>query len=144
MRAAAKKLDELPQAGRDYQLAIVWLERVATTRLPQVVPADLRAAWAGLVARAQVNRHHLVTREQLSVRSEMSRLLKSLEPGRFVDFVTLFAPNADVSHLIVTFLALLELAREELIEVAQTEPYAPIYVQRRGERAFALAAESNG
>ncbi len=144
MRAAAKKLDELPHAGRDYQLALVWLDRVATSRLPQVVPADLRAAWAGLVARAQVNRHHLVTREQLSVRGEMSRLLKALEPGRFVDFVTLFARNADVSHLIVTFLALLELAREELIEVAQTEPYAPIYVQRRGERAFALAAESNG
>ena len=73
----------------------------------------------------------------------MSRLLKVLDPARFVDFVTLFAPHADVPHLIVTFLALLELAREELIEVAQTEPYAPIYVQRKGERAFALAPESN-
>jgi segregation and condensation protein A len=144
MRAAAHKLDELPQAGRDYQVAIIWLDRVVASRLPNVVPDDLKAAWAGLVARAAVNRHHLVTREQLSVRGEMSRLLKLLEPARFVEFVTLFAPHADVPHLIVTFLAMLELAREELIEVAQTEPYAPIYVQRKGERAFVLAADANG
>jgi len=141
MKLAARKLDELPLAGRDYELARVWLERIARERLPEVVPADLQAAWAGLVARAKVNRHHLVTREQLSVRGEMSRLLKLLEPSRFVEFTKLFALHADLPHLIVTFLALLELAREELVGIAQAEPYAPIYVERRGEPGFTLAAD---
>jgi segregation and condensation protein A len=141
MKLAARKLDELPLVDRDFSTARVWLERVSTARLPNGSPDDLRAAWAGLVARAKVNRHHLVTREQLSVRGEMSRLLRTLEPQRYAEFTTLFAPHADVSHLIVTFLALLELAREELITIAQAEPYAPIYVQRRSEQGFALAAD---
>jgi segregation and condensation protein A len=141
MKLAARKLDELPLLDRDFTLARVWLDRLAVARLPEVRPSDLRAAWEGLVARARVNRHHLVTREQLSVRGEMSRLLKVLDSSRYAEFTTLFAPHADVAHLIVTFLALLELAREELIGIAQAEPYAPIYVQRKGERGFALAAD---
>jgi len=142
MKLAAHKLDALPLAERDFALARVWLDRVVAGRLPDVAPEDLRTAWAGLVARAKVNRHHLVTREQLSVRGEMSRLLKVLEPAHYAAFTALFAPHADVAHLIVTFLALLELAREELIGIAQAEPYAPIYVQRQRERGFALAADA--
>jgi segregation and condensation protein A len=141
MKLAAHQLDHLPLVERDFALARVWLDRVVAARLPDVRPDDLRAAWAGLLARAKVNRHHLVTREQLSVRGEMSRLLRVLEPSRFIEFTTLFAAHADVPHLVVTFLALLELAREELIEIAQAEPFAPIYVQRRGDRAFALASD---
>jgi segregation and condensation protein A len=106
-----------------------------------VTPADLRAAWAGLIARARSHRHHLVTREQLSVRSEMSRVLKLLQPVRFVEFTAMFAQHADVAHLVVTFLALLELSREQLISIAQAEPYAPIYAQLRGEAPFSLDAE---
>ena len=104
-------------------------------------PDDLKAAWAGLVQRARVNRHHLVSREQLSVRSEMSRVLKMLEPERFLEFTMLFAAHADVPHLVVTFLALLELAREQLVSIAQTEPYAPIHVQLKGAPAFSLASD---
>ncbi len=141
MKTAARGVDELPLAGRDFMLTRVWLERVATQRLPAVSAADLRSAWASLIARAQGNRHHLVTREQLSVRGEMSRVLKLLEPGRFAEFTSLFAASADVPHLVVTFLALLELAREQLITIAQAEPYAPIYVQLQAARAFALAAD---
>jgi segregation and condensation protein A len=141
MKLAARKLDELPLAERDFETARVWLERIAPRRLPQVNPEDLRAAWASLIARAKVNRHHLVTREQLSVRAAMSSLLKRLEIGRFAEFTTLFSEHADVPHLVVTFLALLELTRERLVEIAQAEPYAPIYVQLQGERAFALDAE---
>jgi segregation and condensation protein A len=143
MKLAAKKLDELPLVERDFELARVFLERMAAARLPDVSPGDLRAAWAGLLARARVNRHHLVTREQLSVRAEMSRLLKALDPSQYVEFTTLFAAHADVAHLIVTFLALLELAREELVGITQAEPYAPIYVLRKGEPGFALAADAD-
>src|SRR5262249_28468661 len=141
MKGAARALDALPLAERDFATVRVWLERIATTRFPGVSPEDLQSAWAGLIARAKANRHHLVTPEQLSVRGEMSRLLKMLEPGRYAEFTTLFAARADLPHLVVTFLALLELAREQLIAIAQAVPYAPIYVQLQGERGFALAAD---
>ncbi|MBK9676276.1 MAG: segregation/condensation protein A [Betaproteobacteria bacterium] len=141
MKLAARQIDELPLAGRDYATVRVWFDHVAAARLPDVSPADLRAAWATLIARARSNRHHLVTREQLSVRAEMSRLLKSLEPSRYAEFRQLFAAHRDVAHLVVSFLAMLELARERLVDIAQAEPYAPIYVQLRGEPGFALTAE---
>ena len=140
MKQGAREIDALPLADRDFALVRVWFERAAAARLPDVYPEDLRTAWAGLLARARINRHHLVSREQLSVRAEMSRILKTLEPSRFAEFTTLFARHADVPHLIVTFLALLELAREQLVTIAQAEPYAPIYVQSTGGPAFALAS----
>ena len=142
MKAAAQALDALPLAERDFATVRVWFERIAATRLPEVAPEDLRSAWITLVARAKAYRHHKVTREELSVRAEMSRVLKALPAGRYVEFVDLFAAHADVPHLVVTFLALLELAREQLVDIAQAEPFAPIYVNARGERAFALAADS--
>jgi len=142
MKAAAQAIDALPLADRDFATVRVWFERVAPSRLPDVTPADLKAAWATLIARARSNRHHQVTREQLSVRAEMSRVLKALPAGRFIEFIELFAPHADVPHLVVTFLALLELAREQLIDIAQAEAFAPIYVNVRGERAFVLAGDA--
>jgi segregation and condensation protein A len=68
----------------------------------------------------------------------MSRVLKLLEPVRYLEFTAMFAAHADVPHLVVTFLALLELAREQLVSIAQTEPYAPIHVTLTGAPAFAL------
>ena len=138
IKQAARDIDALPLADRDFATVRVWFEHVALTRLPEVSPGDLRAAWAGLVAQARINRHHLVSRELLSVRAEMSRILKVLKPSRFAEFTTLFARHGDIAHLIVTFLALLELAREQLVTIAQAEPYAPIYAQLTGGPAFAL------
>ncbi len=138
MKAAAQALDAIPQEGRDFATVCVWFDRTVATRLPDVVPEDLRRAWASLVSRAKAARHHLITREQLSVREEMSRVLRLLEDGDYREFTTLFHEHADVPHLVVTFLALLELAREQLIEVAQAEPFAPIYVQSKREAPFVL------
>src|SRR5512134_1427985 len=76
MKQAAQEIDRLPLADRDFATVRVWFERVATSRLPNVRPEDLRAAWAALIQRAKIHRHHLVTREQLSVRAEMSRIMK--------------------------------------------------------------------
>jgi segregation and condensation protein A len=141
MKQAAREIDALPLAERDFATVRIWFDHTAAARLPEVAPHDLKAAWATLIQRARVNRHHLVTREQLSVRSEMSRIMKLLEPRHFAEFTALFAARADVAHLVVTFLAMLELAREQLVEIAQAEPYAPIYVQLKGEPAFALAPD---
>jgi segregation and condensation protein A len=138
MKAAAQALDAMPQEGRDFATVCIWFDRMAEARLPDVAPEDLRRAWASLIVRAKAARHHLISREQLSVREEMSRVLKLLENGDYREFTTLFHEHADVPHLVVTFLALLELAREQLIEIAQAAPFAPIYVQSKREVPFVL------
>src|SRR5215467_3068401 len=68
MKLAAQRLNAMPQAGRDFALVQAWIDDEAPVRLPQVDPDDLRHAWLSILARAAVNRHHKVTREQLSVR----------------------------------------------------------------------------
>jgi segregation and condensation protein A len=141
MKQAARGLDELPVAGRDFHVVQVWFERSVAERLPEVRPEDLKNAWIALVQRAKVNRHHLVTREQLSVRAQMSRLLRLLERGEYVEFVELFEEAADVPHLVVTLLAILELAKEGLVKVTQAAPYSPIHVRlARGDATTADAA----
>jgi len=142
MKLAAKKLEELPKADRDFMLAQVWFERQVVVRVPTVHPEDLKNAWAQLLARAKANRHHLVTREQLSVRAQMSHILRFLRPGCFVEFTQLFCGNARMPELVVSLLAILELARESLVQITQAEPYAPIYVQLVGEGRPALELSS--
>ena len=136
MKQAAKALDELPRVDRDFDRVEVWIEKLAAVRLPLVRPEDLRAAWGSILQRAKVNRHHLISRDELSVRDQMSRILRRLEPGTFIEFEKLFEEEATVPMVVVTFLAVLELCREGLIDVAQAEAFAPIYVQLKpGEGA---------
>ena len=129
MKAAAQGINEMPQVGRDFSLVQVWLDEEGAQRLPDVDPDDLRNAWLGLVARARVTRHHRITREQLSVREHMSRILRNLQNLRFVRFEDLFDANVGVPVLVVTFLAVLELARETLVQVTQQGAFSPIYVK---------------
>ena len=129
MKKASRRLDELPQAGRDYTLVSVWIDKVVVERLPEVDPEDLRNAWLALVARARAARHHRVTREQLSVRERMSTLLRRLQGAGFMEFSQLFNPLRGIADLVVTFLALLELARESLVQITQQGSFAPIYVR---------------
>jgi len=129
MKLAAYNLERLPQAERDFALVRVHLERAAAQRLPEVRPDDLRHAWLGLVARARIMRHHRVTREQLSVREHMTRILRRLGEREFVEFTELFQPEAGVPVLVVTLLAVLELAKESLITVTQTQTFGTIYVR---------------
>ena len=129
MKKAATRLDELPQLGRDYELVCVWVEKTITERLPDVDAEDLRSAWLALIARARAARHHRVTREQLSVRERMSTVLRRLRGHGFLEFSQLFNPLRGIAELVVTFLALLELARESLIQITQQGSFAPIYVR---------------
>ncbi len=129
IKLAAARLDELPLMGRDFLRAQVALDQAAGTRLPDVDPEDLRTAWAAILRRAKLVAHHHITREQLSVREHMSLVLRSLQGKRFVEFERLFNVAKGVPVVVVTFIAMLELAREHLIEVTQAEAYAPIYVR---------------
>lgn len=129
MKLAAQKLNELPQAGRDFELVNVLIERVVVERLPNVSVDDLRIAWSALLARAKVNAHHKVRREELSVREQMTRLLRQLRHGEFEAFENLFELSGGVPQLVVTFIAILELAKETLVEIMQTETLGKIYVR---------------
>jgi segregation and condensation protein A len=133
IKLAAHKLNELPQAGRDFQLVQVWIEQVSSQRLAQVRPEDLREAWLGIIARAKITQHHTITREQLSVRERMTRVLRALRGAQFVAFESLFDAAAGLGELVVTLLAILELAREGLVDVTQQEAYSPIYVRLTGD-----------
>jgi len=129
MKLAAHKLDALPLLGRDFFTVEVWIEQAAVQRLPQVRTQDLIAAWQSLLMHARMNQHHKVTREELSVREFMSAILRRLQGGQFAEFTSLFEVSKGVAVIVVSFLALLELVRESLIQVTQSEPYAPIYVK---------------
>jgi segregation and condensation protein A len=134
MKKAAAAIAEVPVAGRDFSVVEVYLEQMAP-KLPGVNMADLSEAWRSILARAKMTRHHKITREQLSVRAHMSRILRTLQPGAFVEFSDLFEAGQGVPVLVVSFLALLELARESLIDITQQSPFDPIYVKLRSERA---------
>ena len=129
MKKAAQALDELPQVGRDVVAISVWIEKAVSERLPDVHPQDLAEAWRGLLHRARMSKHHRISREELSVREHMSAVLRTLKERRVMEFSELFDPARGVPVLVVTFLALLELARELLIEITQSECFAPIYVK---------------
>jgi len=135
MKKAAMALGDAPVAGRDFSVVEVYIERALVERLPGVEIADLSEAWRSILARARMTRHHKISREQLSVRAHMSRILKALGTGRFVEFSELFEPHHGVPVLVVSFLALLELAREALIELTQQGAFDPIYVKLKSERA---------
>ena len=135
MKRAAHAISEIPVAGRDFSVVEVYIEQTLAQKLPGVRVADLSEAWRSILARARMSRHHKITREQLSVRAHMSRILKALAPGTFVEFSQLFEAERGVAVLVVSFLALLELAREALIEITQQTPFDPIYVKLKSERA---------
>jgi segregation and condensation protein A len=129
MKLAGQKLDALPQRDRDFSAVEVWIEQSIVKRLPQVQAHDLENAWRLLLARARLSRHHKVTRDELSVREHMTLILRKLAGTDFREFTELFEPWRGVAVLVVNFLAVLELAREGLIQVTQAQAYAPIYVR---------------
>jgi segregation and condensation protein A len=133
MKLAAQRLNELPQLGRDFQRARAAMDIQVERMLPEVNADDLKQAWLDIIRRARLNAHHKITREQLSVREHMTRILRRLADVRFLEFNQLFSEQIEqgqgVPVVVVHFLALLELARESLLDITQAEPYAPIYVR---------------
>jgi segregation and condensation protein A len=129
IKYGAQQLDRTPQLGRDFLRAQVHLEQEIEQRLPQVEAADLRAAWADILRRARLIEHHRISRAELSVREHMTHILRSLHDRRFAEFQEMFDASRGVAVVVVTFIALLELAKESLVEITQAAAYAPIYVR---------------
>jgi segregation and condensation protein A len=129
IKLAAARLDALPVIGRDFLRAQVTIEQSLKPRFPDVEADELRAAWQDILKRAKLNQHHTITREQLSVREHMSIVLRRLQGKRFALFEDLFDVGRGPQVLVVTFIAMLELSREHLLEVTQAEAFAPIYVR---------------
>jgi segregation and condensation protein A len=129
MKLAAARLNEVPQLGRDVLRAQVYIEQSLQPRFPDVGVVDLQDAWRDILKRAKLVQHHKISREELSVREHMSLVLRKLQGRKFIEFEDLFEVQRGMPVVIVTFIAMLELAKETLIEVTQAEAYAPIYVR---------------
>jgi segregation and condensation protein A len=129
MKLAAARLDALPVLGRDFLRAQVTIEQSLQPRFPDVAVDELRDAWGHILKRAKLHQHHKITREELSVREHMSLVLRTLQGRRFAEFDALFDVTRGPQVVVVTFIAMLELAREHLIEITQAEAFAPIYVR---------------
>lgn len=129
MKAAAAKLDDMPHAGRDFQWITVWIADQVVERQPDVNVHDLQVAWLTLMKQAKVRQHHKIKREELSVREHMTLILRKLQGRGYVLFESLFDVSLGTSGLVIGFLAVLELAREAMVELTQTEALAPIYVK---------------
>ena len=129
MKLAAFELDTLPQVGRDFVRTQIYVDQTVVTRFPDVNVVDLQTAWNDLLRRAKLTARHTISRQELSVREHMSSILRLLQSAKFVEFHELFDPTRGVPVIVVNFIALLELAKETLIEITQAEAFAPIYVR---------------
>ena len=130
-KRAASDVDALPRLKRDvFQASAELRDRPVARVLPQVTLREMLLAFRDVATRSQMFAHHHVQREPLSVRERMSHVLAALESGDFIDFVRLFTPEEGRMGVTVTFVAILELLREGLIDIVQTEPLAPLHVRR--------------
>ncbi|MCB1929427.1 MAG: segregation/condensation protein A [Rhodocyclaceae bacterium] len=135
MKLAAAKIDAQPREGRDFEWIGVLVAEKVVERLPEVSLHDLQLAWLKIVRNARLNRHHTVQREELSVREHMTGILRRLGGGGFVVFDALFDRSLGAPGLVVSFLAVLELVKERLVEVTQSAAFAPIYLRLSGHAA---------
>lgn len=133
IREGAQYLDQLPQTGRDNFVAHAqtdahqWVEQ----QLPEVVLADLALAFSQALAQAKLQNHHQVQREKLSTRERMSRILDLLQHQQRLRFADLFEPKEGRAGVVVSFLAILELVKEALVEVVQVDAFSEIHVMQR-------------
>lgn len=141
IKLAAQKIHLIDQAERDFLWVETLVEKSLIKRYPEVSLDDLQAAWQGILRQARLHKHHQIAREELSVREHMGMILRHLQAqGGYVRFETLFDPLMGAPALVVHFIAMLELARERLVEITQTEAFQPVYIRQAFTRADADAA----
>jgi segregation and condensation protein A len=129
-RQAALDINELPRVGRDVHLAVVEYEGTQKEKpQPKVELPDLLNALAKVLERAEMNKHHHVLREALSVREKMTMILGRVNNESFTSFESLFDLKEGRLGVVVTFMAILELLKEAMVQVVQQEPFAPIHIK---------------
>jgi segregation and condensation protein A len=143
-KRAAADIDAIPRLERDvWQASAELRERPAPRLLPQVTLQEMLLAFKDVAVRAAMFAHHHVRREPLSVRERMSNILAALEPGGFLEFSQLFTPAEGRAGVTVSFIAVLELMREGLIDIQQSEPYGPLHVRAAAaNRTLHLVADN--
>jgi segregation and condensation protein A len=143
-KRAAIDMEELPRVDRDtFQAAAELVERRVVRMLPNVTLQEMLVALKDVMGRAEMFAHHHVSRERLSVRSRMSDVLSTMRSQSFVEFVKLFRPEEGRMGVTVTFIAILELLREGLIEVVQAEPFGPMHVRAGAPRHVTLVVDND-
>ncbi|MGH8315833.1 MAG: segregation and condensation protein A [Steroidobacterales bacterium] len=142
-KKAAEDIDSLPRLERDQWIAHAEIvERKVVRLVPQVQLEEMLVAFKEVLARSQMFAHHHVRREPLSVRERMSEILAALRASSFIEFVQLFRPEEGRLGVTVTFIALLEMVREGLIDIVQAEPYAPLHVRPASGRHLTLVSDN--
>ena len=135
MKLAAQGLDALPRAGRDFAWAYLPLEIAVEAKLPEVYITDLTQAWLGILSRAKHTRSHEVIKETISVRAQMTAILRRLNGHGICRFHDLFNPEQGVAYVVVNFIALLELAKEGLVGIVQEDGFGEIRISLNHEGA---------
>ncbi|MBM4220195.1 MAG: segregation/condensation protein A [Gammaproteobacteria bacterium] len=142
-KRAAEDIDGLPRLDRDVYPAVAELTHRQVVRLlPEVALQEMLVAFKDVVQRATMFAHLHVQRDTLSVRQRMSDVLAILEGVGLVEFIRLFRPEEGRLGVTVTFVAILELLREQLVEIVQAEPYQPLHVRRVEATADAATVEA--
>jgi len=129
-KQAAVDLDEMPRLGRDFALTQAYLENKTVVKVPPTVELrELLSALRDVLSRAELFTSHQISGEPLSVRERMSLIMSTLEGNPYVEFHQLFDPQEGRMGVVVSFLALMELIREQLVDLIQNEPFGQIYIK---------------
>ena len=144
-KRAAESIDALPRLERDVWATSAELkDRKVVRLLPQITLQEMLTAFKEVVVRSEMFAHHHIQRERLSVRARMGDILSTLEHSSFVEFIRLFRPEEGRMGITVTFVAILELVREGLVDIVQAEPFAPLHVRAAGpNRTLRIVADND-
>lgn len=135
-KQAAEDIDEMPRMHRDIHIAKAQApDRNLTRPDPEVEMKEILLALSEVMRRANMFESHHVEKEKLSTRERMGQVLDKLRGQQFVPFVSLFSVSEGRLGVVVTFLAVMELIKESLVEIVQTEAFGPIHVKARSEQA---------
>ncbi|SES20285.1 segregation and condensation protein A [Halopseudomonas bauzanensis] len=133
-RQAAEDLDALPRVGRDIALAAAAPPPLETRKAhPDISMEELLLSLSEVLRRADMFESHQISRETLSTRERMADVLDRLRGGQFVPFISLYQPSEGKLGVVVTFMAVLELVKEQLVDLVQSEPFSPIHVKARND-----------
>lgn len=143
LKHAAEALAELPRLGRDWFPARAALPALEARVIhPDVELDELLGALAGILRRAELNQAHQISREGLSTRERMLAIMEQLSREHYTPFEALFTLEEGRAGVVVTFMAILELAKEAMIEIVQNAPLSPIHVRARLDEEAAFEEEA--